>query len=171
MQVEVSSADLLVPQSSQERSKNGQHSGQAAGGKREAMSADTGRSRDGLDWLVVDESSAAAPYEQIRRQIAEAVHSGKLVPGAKLPAVRALASRLGLAVNTVARSYRELEQAELVQTRSRAGTTVAPGTDQGRRRLAQAAAVYADVARNQGASAGEAIAFLKAAMDAADYGG
>lgn len=143
----------------------------AAGGKRETMSAGTHQVRDGLNWLIVDETSATAPYEQIRRQIAEAVHSGALVPGTKLPAVRALASQLGLAVNTVARSYRELEQAEVVQTRSRAGTTVAPGTDQGRRRLAQAAAVYADVARNQGASADEAFAFLKAALEAADYSG
>ncbi|GAB3525189.1 GntR family transcriptional regulator [Arthrobacter monumenti] len=133
------------------------------------MSVGTDGSPGELGWLVVDESSAIPPYEQIRRQIAEAVHNGSLVVGTKLPSVRALASRLGLAVNTVARSYRELEQAQLVETRSRAGTVIAAGTDQDRLRLAQAAAVYADVVRSQGASPAEAVALLNAAMDAANF--
>lgn len=132
------------------------------------MAAGTEDPPGSLGWLGINESSSIPPYEQLRRQIADAVHSGRLVVGTKLPAVRALASRLGLAVNTVARAYRELEQAQLVETRSRAGTRIAPGTDQAQRRLAQAAAVYADVARSQGASGAEAIKLLSAALDAAD---
>jgi DNA-binding transcriptional regulator YhcF (GntR family) len=122
-----------------------------------------------LEWLVVDASAATPPYEQIRSQIAAAVHRGQLPAGTKLPAVRALAAALSLAVNTVARAYRELEQAELVTTRSRAGTVVAPGTDQGSRQLAQAAAVYADVVRSQGATSAEAVALLKAALESDGY--
>jgi DNA-binding transcriptional regulator YhcF (GntR family) len=49
--------------------------------------------------------------------------------------VRQLADDLGLAVNTVARSYRELEAAGLVETRGRGGTVVTTGGDQARERL------------------------------------
>ncbi len=41
--------------------------------------------------------------------------------------MRQLAADLGLAAGTVARTYRELEQAGLVQTRRGAGTRVAEG--------------------------------------------
>lgn len=127
------------------------------------------KQQDGvLEWLVVDDSAATAPYEQIRGQIASAVHNGRLPAGTKLPSVRSLAASLSLAVNTVARAYRELEQAELVTTRSRAGTVVAPGTDPGRQRLTQAAAEYAAVVRSQGATADEAVALLNAALGATD---
>ncbi|WP_051298470.1 GntR family transcriptional regulator [Arthrobacter castelli] len=128
------------------------------------------KSRDKvLQWLVVDASAATPPYEQIRGGIAEAIHTGRLPAGTKLPAVRALAGRLSLAVNTVARAYRELEHAELVHTRSRAGTVVSPGTDEGRKRLTRAAAAYADVVRSQGATGAEAVALLKAALQREGY--
>lgn len=74
--------------------------------------------------LSVDPGAPAPPYEQIRRQLIEQISSGELQPGAKLPAVRRLASDLGLAPNTVARTYRELEMAGYVQTRGRNGTIV-----------------------------------------------
>ena len=72
----------------------------------------------------VDVDSPVPPYEQVRVRIAELAASGVLAAGARLPPVRRLAGELGLAVNTVARAYRELEQAGLVQTRGRAGTVV-----------------------------------------------
>ncbi|GAB3250441.1 GntR family transcriptional regulator [Arthrobacter pigmenti] len=133
------------------------------------MAAEAKGPAGSLEWLEVDPAAATAPYEQIRTQIATAVHSGRLPAGTKLPAVRALASSLSLAVNTVARAYRELEHAEVVTTRSRAGTVVAPGTDRGSRQLAQAAAVYADVVRGQGATIDEAVALLKAALERDGY--
>jgi DNA-binding transcriptional regulator YhcF (GntR family) len=52
------------------------------------------------------------------------VVTGELSPGTKLPTVRQLAADLGLAVNTVARAYRELEADALVVTRGRRGTFV-----------------------------------------------
>lgn len=128
------------------------------------LSTDTAGDEVALRWVTVNEASAVPPYEQIRLQLAEAAHSGRLVVGTKLPSVRALAALLGLAVNTVARAYRELEQAGIVQTRSRAGTVVAAGTDQARTRLAQAAGDYADVVRSQGVSTAEAVALLHAAL-------
>ena len=77
--------------------------------------------------VKVDAASDVPVYEQIRNQIAKKIASEKLPAGTKLPTIRQLAADLGLAVNTVAHAYRELESAGLVQTRPRHGTTVAAG--------------------------------------------
>jgi DNA-binding transcriptional regulator YhcF (GntR family) len=85
--------------------------------------------------LSVDPASGAPPYEQLRRQVVEQVAAGMLRPGARLPPVRRLAEDLGLAAGTVARAYRELEAAGVVETRGRAGTVVArPATGPSSRR-------------------------------------
>jgi len=75
--------------------------------------------------VTVVPDDAEPPYAQIRRQIAQQVADGVLVPGTRLPAVRRLAGDLGLAPNTVARAYRELEAAGVVRTAGRNGTLVA----------------------------------------------
>jgi DNA-binding transcriptional regulator YhcF (GntR family) len=75
--------------------------------------------------LRIDPASGDAPYEQVRQQIAVAAEAGVLAPGHRLPTVRSLASDLGLAVNTVARAYRELEADGVVETHGRGGTLVA----------------------------------------------
>jgi DNA-binding transcriptional regulator YhcF (GntR family) len=74
--------------------------------------------------LRVDLASAVPPYEQLRVQIADLITLGTLRPGARLPSVRQLAADLGLAGGTVARAYRELEHAGLVEGRGRHGTLV-----------------------------------------------
>ncbi len=80
--------------------------------------------------VVVDPGSHVPPFEQVRGQVAAMVAEGSLPPGQRLPTVRRLAGDLGLAVNTVARAYRELEQEGVVVTRGRHGTFVAvPGAD------------------------------------------
>lgn len=79
--------------------------------------------------IEIDQHSAVPPFEQLREALAERIASGALAPGAKLPPVRALATELGLAANTVARSYKELEAAGFVQTQGRNGTIVAPQLD------------------------------------------
>lgn len=76
--------------------------------------------------VTIDQSSQVPPFEQLREAIIARIASGELVPGTRLPAVRVLAGDLGLAVNTVARSYKELEAAGFVQTQGRNGTIVAP---------------------------------------------
>jgi DNA-binding transcriptional regulator YhcF (GntR family) len=88
--------------------------------------------------MKIDSASATPPFEQLREALISQIIEGKLAPGTKLPAVRALATQLGLAANTVARSYKELEAAGFVQTHGRGGTTVASqlgGADQHRRAL------------------------------------
>ncbi len=78
--------------------------------------------------VVLDPESKVAPFEQVRAQIAAAIESGVLQSASRLPTVRALAADLGLAVNTVARSYRALESEGLVTTNGRHGTVVASDT-------------------------------------------
>ena len=76
--------------------------------------------------VELDDASPVPPYEQIRAQVAAMIGSGALPVGARLPPIRQLAGDLGLAVNTVARAYRELEAGKLVTSRVRTGTVVAP---------------------------------------------
>ena len=64
-----------------------------------------------LSTVTVDVLDPTPPYEQLRRQLADLIGSGVLSPGDRLPPVRQLAADLGLAVGTVARTYRELERA------------------------------------------------------------
>ena len=74
--------------------------------------------------LIIDADSSTAPFEQVRTQIASAIAAGQLSAGTKLPTVRRLAADLGLAPNTVARAYRELEADSVIATHGRAGTFV-----------------------------------------------
>jgi GntR family transcriptional regulator len=63
-------------------------------------------------------------YLQIVNQVKYLVASGRLTPGEELPAIRVLAERLLINPNTVARAYRELETAGVVEKRRTAGTYV-----------------------------------------------
>ena len=88
-----------------------------------------------------DRSSATPPAHQLRDHVRAAIRSGELAPGSRLPTVRGLASALGLAPNTVASAYRDLEGLGLLEGRGRAGTFVALGADPA---AAAAAAIAAD---------------------------
>ncbi|MSR60105.1 MAG: GntR family transcriptional regulator [Planctomycetaceae bacterium] len=63
-------------------------------------------------------------YLQIVNQVKYLVASGRLAPGDEMPSIRLLAERLVVNPNTVARAYRELEQAGVVEKRRTAGTYV-----------------------------------------------
>jgi DNA-binding transcriptional regulator YhcF (GntR family) len=77
--------------------------------------------------VTVDTGSPVPPFEQVRAQLAEAIRTGALDPGTRLPTVRQLAGDLGLAPNTVARAYRSLDDDGLVDADGRRGTRVADG--------------------------------------------
>jgi DNA-binding transcriptional regulator YhcF (GntR family) len=114
--------------------------------------------------VAIDAASAEPPYEQVRRQIAEAVAAGRLVAGYRLPPVRRLAGDLGLAANTVARAYRELEQAGLVETRGRAGTLVTAAGDARREAARAAASAYVSQTRRLGLTPDEILALDRAQL-------
>ncbi|HLR99195.1 MAG TPA: GntR family transcriptional regulator [Mycolicibacillus parakoreensis] len=118
-------------------------------------------------WFRIDDAAGSPLFEQIRTQIVDGVRSGALAPGTRLPTVRDLAAELGLAVNTVARAYRELETAGVVETRRRFGTFIAR-TDPTDATLAAAAARYADTVRGLGLGRAEALAYVAAAFDGAN---
>lgn len=113
---------------------------------------------------VIDARSATPPFEQLRVHVRDAVAAGELVAGAKLPTVRALAEQLGLAVNTVARTYRELEADGIIETRGRAGSFVAPQGDAAQRQAQAAARAYVEQARRLGLDDATALELVRAAQ-------
>ncbi|AGZ42541.1 GntR family transcriptional regulator [Actinoplanes friuliensis] len=114
--------------------------------------------------IVVDADSAVPPYEQVRLRIAELAADGTLAAGTRLPPVRQLATDLGLAANTVARAYRELEQAGLVETRGRAGTLITARAGRTPAEAQQAAQRYADRATALGLTPQAALDLVRAAL-------
>lgn len=112
--------------------------------------------------ITIDTTLAEPPYDQVKRQISQLVAAGELHPGDKLPTVRRLAADLDLAPNTVARAYRELEAAGVLDTRGRAGTFVTG--DERSRAARQAAAEYAQRARELGLSPQEALGLVERSL-------
>jgi len=78
--------------------------------------------------LHISANDGVAIYLQIVNQIKYLVAAGRLTAGQELPPIRVLAEQLVINPNTVARAYRELELAGIVEKRRTAGTYV---SDQG----------------------------------------
>jgi DNA-binding transcriptional regulator YhcF (GntR family) len=114
--------------------------------------------------FAIDPGSSAPPFEQLRAQVVAGALDGTLPAGTKLPTVRALAEELGLAANTVARAYRELEAAGVIETRGRAGSFVALSGDASERALQEAAAEYVARARSLGVDAERAERYVRDAL-------
>ncbi|MFF8513612.1 GntR family transcriptional regulator [Streptomyces sp. NPDC015492] len=118
----------------------------------------------------MDVSSPVPPYEQVRAQLADLILSGQLPIGERLPSVRQLAADLGLAAGTMARAYRELEHAGLVNSRRGAGTRVTqpPGiTPTKDAQLLQAAQAYIAAGRRLGADDDQLVNALRNALSPA----
>ncbi|BDZ54551.1 GntR family transcriptional regulator [Agromyces marinus] len=118
--------------------------------------------------FTVDAGSGTPPYEQLRMQVVDAVASGRLAAGAKLPTVRALAEELGIAANTVARAYKELEADGVVEGRGRAGTFVSTAGDPVAQALQSAASVFADAALRLGVPSDAALDAVARALRSRD---
>lgn len=114
--------------------------------------------------IRVDTGSSVPPYEQVRQQLARQIDTGKLPVGARLPTVRGLAAELGLAVNTVARAYRELETAGLIETLGRRGSVVSAAGDHSREQARRAADEYAVLVASLGIDVAEAIRIVRSAI-------
>ena len=74
--------------------------------------------------IRISSNSGTPIYLQIVEQVRFLVASGQLVVGERLPAVRKLAERIIVNPNTVARAYRELEAAGIVESRHGSGAYV-----------------------------------------------
>jgi DNA-binding transcriptional regulator YhcF (GntR family) len=116
------------------------------------------------DWVRIDERVSGPLFDQLRTQIIDGVRDGRLPPGTRLPTVRELAGQLGLAVNTVARAYRELESASIVETRGRFGTFIARA-DPADAAMATAAHAFVSAARALGVGKGEALRYVETEFD------
>ncbi|MDX2849214.1 GntR family transcriptional regulator [Actinacidiphila glaucinigra] len=114
--------------------------------------------------IVIDSASPVPPFEQLRAQLARQIQDRTLAVGTQLPTIRRLAADLGLAVNTVGRAYRALEEAGLIETRGRAGSFVSAAGEQGRERAYRAAAEYAAVIASVGIDTPEAVRIVQAAL-------
>jgi len=74
--------------------------------------------------IYISEQDQAPIYQQIVNQVKRQVSSGRLLPDEELPSIRALAERLMINPNTVARAYRELEAAGIVTKRRNTGSFI-----------------------------------------------
>jgi DNA-binding transcriptional regulator YhcF (GntR family) len=125
---------------------------------------DTRHVADLGEWVRCDPLASKPLFDQLRSQILDGIRGGRLPPGTRLPTVRELAGQLGMAVNTVARAYRELESAGVLETRGRFGTFVAR-TDPADAAMATAAHTYATAAKSLGIEKDEALKYVEAAFD------
>jgi DNA-binding transcriptional regulator YhcF (GntR family) len=114
--------------------------------------------------IVIDAALPTPPYEQLRAQLARQIQDRSLAVGTRLPTIRRLAADLGLAVNTVGRAYRELEEAGLIETRGRAGSFVSAAGDQALEQARRAARDYAAVIAGIGIDPAEAVRIVEAAL-------
>lgn len=119
--------------------------------------------------ITIDPASRVPLSAQLRDALAAAIEHGRPGPGERLPPVRALALELGLAPNTVARAYRELERAGLLEGRGRHGTFVVdrlPARPSAAEELlADAAEAFARRIRQLGIPRGEALAAVSRALE------
>jgi GntR family transcriptional regulator len=76
-------------------------------------------------WLHIDPSSGTPIYRQIVDQVRQAVASGVLRAGDRLPSVRDMAVELAVNPNTVAKAYQELERDGVIETPRGKGSFVA----------------------------------------------
>ncbi|MFX1674573.1 PLP-dependent aminotransferase family protein [Paraburkholderia sp. A2WS-5] len=79
------------------------------------------------DWLAaqLDKASAEPVYRQLLQLMQQAILTGRLAPGTKLPSSRLLAGDLGIARNTVLHVYDQLSAEGYVLSSTGSGTYVA----------------------------------------------
>jgi GntR family transcriptional regulator len=78
----------------------------------------------------INSASRLPIYQQLVRQVREAIARGGLKPNEQLPSVRQLARDLVVNPNTVARAYLELEREGLLNNRPGLGVFVAEPRDE-----------------------------------------
>ena len=84
--------------------------------------------QDNIVLIHISTTDGVPIYLQVVNQIKYLIAAGRMKAGDELPPIRVLAEQLLINPNTVARAYRELEAAGIVEKRRTAGTYV---SDQG----------------------------------------
>ncbi|MGM0421161.1 MAG: GntR family transcriptional regulator [Bacillota bacterium] len=79
--------------------------------------------------MTINYDTARPIYEQIIEYILKKLAAGKFSPGEKLPSQRQMAQELKVNPNTVQRSYREMENKGLVETKRGLGTFVTDSSE------------------------------------------
>ncbi len=74
--------------------------------------------------LEIDFRSGIPIYLQVVERIKERIAGGQLKPGDQLPTVRSLAQELRVNFNTIARSYRILDESGTISTQQGRGTYI-----------------------------------------------
>jgi GntR family transcriptional regulator len=117
--------------------------------------------------FAIDENDPTPLYAQLERAIRVAIATGRLNARDKLPTVRELAVDLKINANTVAKVYRDLEHAGVLETRRGVGTFIrqagahVSSLPDRERLLVDLADRFLAGAATLGFSADEAINFLK----------
>jgi GntR family transcriptional regulator len=106
----------------------------------------------------IDPRSGVPLYLQLIEQVRHAIEIGALRAGDQLPGMRKLAEELVMNPNTVAKAYREMEHAGLIELRHGAGAFVAggqavapPGIRKGRAVVQRAVATLRSLGLDAGA--------------------
>lgn len=81
--------------------------------------------KQNIMWIRPLEREGGARYQQIARQVINAVDDGVLKPGDRLPAQRELANTMGVDLTTVTRAYKELRLAGLLEAHGAGGSYIA----------------------------------------------
>jgi len=120
--------------------------------------------------LHINTSDGQPIYRQIVQQIKLLAATGRLRPNDELPPIRKLAEELVINPNTVARAYRELETAGILESRQGSGTRItANGSPLNQREKTRLLTDRADAllteARQLGADFDEVIALLRKRRD------
>ena len=124
-------------------------------------------SRVGGIVLALDPDSTEPPFRQLKGQIIEAIRRGTLTPGTRMPAIRTLATDVGVAARTAAKVYSELEEAGMLEGRGRSGTFVT-APDLTSAVLTRAAEEFAERASGSGFTLDEALAAVRVAYNHLD---
>jgi len=121
----------------------------------------------------LDPASGVPFYRQIIQQVEHAILAKKLLPGDRLPTIRALAIGLKINPNTIAKAYGELEIRGIVVTQVGSGTYVSdrpmdPEETERNRKLEEKVARFVKEMSALGAHREQMIAFVRDFKEALD---
>ncbi|MBW8173487.1 GntR family transcriptional regulator [Ornithinimicrobium sp. Arc0846-15] len=111
--------------------------------------------------FTIDVGSSIPVFQQVADCVTRGVKTGAVAPWTKLPSVRGLAEELGIAANTVAKAYRQLETEGHVETRGRNGTVVLDPPDAAESAASAAAVTLAALAKEQGLTLDATLGLLR----------